>query len=130
MTDVKQFDETLIPSPFLAEYRGSFLANEGRTLDAVLRITLELAAELWAAKERSRMLEQQLIKAGVIAEDAIELSHVTPCTGAARRRRTEYVDTIFRHLLLQDVDDPLSVVSPEDIRTPMHGHFAEKVSRD
>ena len=130
MSITTEFTETTHPSPFLAEYRGSFLANEGRTLDAVLRITLELAAELWATKERSRILEQLLVESGALAEDAIEKSHVTPSTGAARRRRTEYIDTIFRHLLLSDADDPLSVVSPEDIRTPMHGSFAKKVEED
>lgn len=127
MTNNSEFPETPSPSPFLAEYRGAFLANEGRTLDALLRINLELAAELWAAKERGRVLEKHLVQAGVIATDAVDQSHVTPSTGADRKRRTEYIDTIFRHLLLGDVDDPLAVVSPEDVQTPMHGDFAKKV---
>lgn len=123
----QEFPETLIPSPFLAEYRGSFLSNDGQTLDAVLRITMELAAELWVTKERLRILEERLSSDHGLDRDAIDQTHVTPNIGAARKRRGEYIDTIFRHLLLDDIDDPLSVANPEDIRTPMHGDFADKV---
>ena len=130
MPQTREFPDTEIPSPFLAEYRGHFLANDGETMDAILRITMELAAELWVAKERLRVLEEKLVDSDVLEADAIEGTRVTPSTGAARRRRTEYVDNIFRHLLLTDVDDALSVVNPDDIQTPMHGAFKEKVERD
>ncbi|WP_244929214.1 hypothetical protein [Nocardioides sp. W7] len=127
MTELEDFPETISPSPFLAEYRGSFLNAEGRTLDAVLRVAMEIAGELWVVKERNRVLEEKLVAAGVLTDEAVEMTHLSPAKGEARRRRTEYVDTIFRHLLLDDADDPLAVVSPADVQTPMHGAFKEHV---
>lgn len=126
MTDETEKAETLEPPAFLAEYKGSFLSPEGRTLDAMLRVSLELAAELWTVKERLRALEQVLSDAELIGENAVENRHVLPYTGDARRRRQEFTETIFRHLLLADADDPLAVVSAAAPEPQMHGDLARE----
>jgi hypothetical protein len=126
MTDASEKVETLEPPAFLAEYKGSFLSPEGRTLDAMLRVSLELAAELWTVKERLRTLEQVLTDAELIPQNAVESRHVIPYTGDARRRRQEFVETIFRHLLLADADDPLAVRSAAPAEPEMHGTLAKE----
>lgn len=123
MTDLSENIDTVEPPSFLAEYTGSFLAGDGRTLDAILRIQFELAAELWTVKQRVRILEGVLTDAGVVAADAVESRHLVPRTRAQRAQRQEFVETLFRHLLLADRDEPLTAVADEAAESPMHGRL-------
>lgn len=43
------------------------------TVDRLMEVTMELAAELWVSRRRERLLERALIERGVLPADALEL---------------------------------------------------------
>lgn len=65
----------------------TFLADP--TTDKLVRVVMEIGAALWIERRRTRTLERALVRAGVIAPDAVEQWVDEPAAAAADREELE-----------------------------------------
>lgn len=67
--------------------------------DALMRMVMEISAELWVERERRMALEDVLVQAGAIAADAVEnYSPDSDRAEAIRAQRDALVNGIFKEL--------------------------------
>jgi hypothetical protein len=73
-------------------------------IDHLVAVTLELGAELWAQRERTRVVERLLARQGVVTAAAIEQYVPTEADLAtAKAERDEFVQRVFGAFARQTV---------------------------
>jgi hypothetical protein len=94
--EVKDLRRWLDESGGIAE-GNPFLGS--RTLDAMVDVMQELAAQIWVLKRRNAVLEKLLEQNGTLTSDAIEGFSFTKEEAAEQRKiRAEFVSSIFRSM--------------------------------
>jgi hypothetical protein len=73
-------------------------------IDNLISVTLELGAELWVQRERSRVLEKLLAEKGLVTSELIEAYQPTAEeTAAAKAERDAFVNRLFGAFARQTV---------------------------
>lgn len=94
--EVKDLRRWLDESGGIAEGK-PFLGT--RTLDAMVDVMQELAAQIWVLKRRNTVLEKLLAQNGTLSPEAMESFSFTKEEAAEQRQiRAEFVSSIFRSM--------------------------------
>ena len=81
--------------------------TDDRRLDALLEVTLELAAQLWVVRRRQALLESRLAQQGALGAAALEAHSFTPDEARqVRELRAEIIATVFRPFAELPIDPP------------------------
>lgn len=78
-----------------------------RRIDALVEVSLELAAQLWVVRRRQALLESKLAQVGALGTADLETHCFTPDEARqVRELRAEIIATVFRPFAELPIDPP------------------------